>query len=99
MVNALHWVIVVVIICMSLMSVYFSYKSRRASNARERGIFGARLNICMGTSLVFVALFMMLAFSGSTVKVIICGLIIVIGLFNLFAGLRNNSIYSSMRGQ
>lgn|SRR6476620_10407258 len=98
MVNALHWIIVVLICLTSLMSVYFSYKARRASDMRQRGIFSARLNMCMGVMLVFVALFMMLAFTGSTVKVIISGLILVIGLFNLFAGIRNNSVYRSMRG-
>ena len=47
--------------------------------------------------LVLVAIFMMLAYSGSTVKVIIGALFIVLGLFNLFAGLRNHSVYSSMK--
>ncbi|NBD26087.1 YtpI family protein [Paenibacillus glycinis] len=98
MVNALHWVIVLVICLTSLMSVYFSFKARRASDTRLRGMLSARLNMSMGVMLVFIALFMMLAFTGSTVKVIISGLIIVIGLFNLFAGLRNNSVYRSMKG-
>ncbi|QHW30640.1 hypothetical protein GZH47_07080 [Paenibacillus rhizovicinus] len=98
MVNALHWAIVILICLTSLMSVNFSYKARRTSDTRQRGILSARLNMSMGVMLVFIALFMMLAFNGSTVKVIISGLIIVIGLFNLFAGIRNNSVYRSMKG-
>ncbi|QHT60118.1 hypothetical protein GXP70_09305 [Paenibacillus lycopersici] len=98
MVTALHWIIVTLICLTALCSVYFSYNARRTSDVRRRGMLSARLNMCMGVMLVFIALFMMLAFSGSTVKVIISALIIVIGLFNLFAGLRNNSIYRSMKG-
>ncbi|WP_219836004.1 YtpI family protein [Paenibacillus sp. R14(2021)] len=98
MVNALHWAIVIIICFTSLLSVYFSFQSRRTSDNRRRGILGARMNMSMGVMLIFIALFMMLAYTGSTVKVIIGALIIVIGLFNLFAGLRNHSIYRSMRG-
>ncbi|MFC4809281.1 YtpI family protein [Paenibacillus sp. GCM10023250] len=98
MVNALHWAIVLVICLTSVMSAVYSYRARRTSDARRRGMLAARTNMCMGAMLVFIALFMMLAFSGSTVKVIISALIIVIGLFNLFAGLRNNSVYRSMKG-
>ncbi|MBM7565411.1 YtpI family protein [Paenibacillus sacheonensis] len=96
--NALHWAIVVLICVTSLMSVNYSFKARRASDVRQRGILSARLNMSMGIMLVFIALFMMLAFSGSTIKVVISCLIIVIGLFNLFAGIRNNSVYRSMKG-
>ena len=93
----LHWILVILIIASSLFSVTFSFKSRRASDGRIRGINAARMNMSMGVMLVLVAIFMMLAYSGSTVKVIIGALFIVLGLFNLFAGLRNHSVYNSMK--
>ncbi|RAP75496.1 YtpI family protein [Paenibacillus montanisoli] len=96
--TALHWAIVIIVCGSSLLSVYFSYKARRSSDARLRGMNAARMNMSMGVMLIFIALFMMLAYSGSTIKVIIGALFIVLGVFNLFAGLRNNSIYRSMKG-
>ncbi|SDX19770.1 YtpI family protein [Paenibacillus sp. CF384] len=98
MVNALHWAIVIIICGTSLLSVYFSFQARRSTDTRVRGINAARMNMSMGVMLIFIALFMMLAFSGSTIKVIIGALFIVLGLFNLFAGLRNSSVYRSMKG-
>lgn len=98
MVSTLHWLIVIVIIGASLFSVFYSFKARRTTDMRQRGMYAARMNMCMGIMLVFIALFVMLAYNGSTIKVIIGALFIVLGLFNLFAGLRNNSIYRSMKG-
>ncbi|WP_274652254.1 YtpI family protein [Paenibacillus humicola] len=97
MVTALHWVLLILICLLSVGSVYFSFKSRRLSDARLRGLNAARMNICMGFMLVLIALFFMLAYSGSTLKVIVGALFIVLGLFNLFAGLRNHSVYRSMK--
>ncbi|QYR20403.1 YtpI family protein [Paenibacillus sp. sptzw28] len=94
---ALHWLLIIFICLTSVLSVVFSFKSRRAPDIRLKGMNAARLNMSMGTMLVLIALFMMLAYSGSTVKVIIGALFIVLGLFNLFAGLRNHSIYRAMK--
>lgn len=97
MIIVLHWILVILIIAASLLSVTFSFKSRRSTDSRMRGIHAARMNMSMGAMLVLIAVFMMLAYSGSTVKVIIGALFIVLGLFNLFAGLRNHSVYNSMK--
>ncbi|WP_308638679.1 YtpI family protein [Paenibacillus silvisoli] len=96
--TALHWLIVIIVCASSLLSAYFSYKARRSADTRVRGVNAARMNMSMGVMLIFIALFMMLAYSGSTIKVIIGALFIVLGLFNLFAGLRNSSVYRSMKG-
>jgi hypothetical protein len=97
MVTALHWLLVILICLSSLCSVYFSFKSRRSTDMRRRGLNAALMNVCMGVMLVLIAIFFMLAYSGSTLKVIIGALFIVIGLFNLFSGLRNHSVYRSMK--
>ncbi|MFC5647612.1 YtpI family protein [Paenibacillus solisilvae] len=97
MLIVLHWILVVLIVAASLVSVTFSFKSRRSSDGRMRGIYAARMNMSMGAMLILVAVFMMLAYSGSTVKVIIGALFIVLGLFNLFAGMRNHSVYTAMK--
>ncbi|RXZ84665.1 hypothetical protein EBB07_01200 [Paenibacillaceae bacterium] len=79
------------------LSVVFSLRSRRSKIPRTRGLNTARMNICMGIMLVLMALIQMVSFSGSTIRVIVGSLFLVLGLFNLFAGLRNHSTFRAMK--
>ncbi|WP_127585245.1 YtpI family protein [Paenibacillus koleovorans] len=78
-------------------SVYFSFKHRQQTNAKLRGLQAAKMNICMGIMLIAIALVQMLMFSGSTVRVIIGAVMMLIGLFNLFAGIRNHGYFDRMK--
>ncbi|MFD0716466.1 YtpI family protein [Paenibacillus sp. GCM10027626] len=89
----LNWLLVICVFASLFGSVIYSYKARRAKDTRLRGKHTAVMNIMMGLMLLLVALLFMLVYSGSTIKVIIGALFIVIGLFNLFAGLRNYNLY------
>jgi hypothetical protein len=96
MVNVLQWVFAALIIVTSVLSALNSYRSRRAADGRMRGLYASRMNISMGLMLVFIAIIQMFLFSGSTLRVIVGALFMVIGLFNLFAGMRNHSHYSRL---
>ncbi|MNP82201.1 hypothetical protein D3C76_1807660 [compost metagenome] len=48
----------------------------------------------MGFMLIVLALIQMFMFSGSTVRVVVGALFMVIGAFNIFAGIRNLGIIS-----
>lgn len=91
MVQVLLWVFAILIIATSVMSAVYSYRSRRTADAKLRGLYAARMNISMGLMLIFIALIQMFLFSGSTLRVVVSGLFMLLGLFNLFAGLRNHS--------
>ncbi|XEC96458.1 YtpI family protein [Paenibacillus tarimensis] len=93
----LQWLLIAGIIAMLLLTVFFSMKSRRSRDVKFRGLNAARMNICMGVMLVLLSLIQMVMFSGSSVRVIVGSLFLVLGLFNLFAGLRNHSIYGTMK--
>jgi len=54
------------------------------------------MNISMGLMLIFMAMVQMLLFTGSTIRVIVGAVFIVVGLFNLFAGIRNHNSYAKM---
>ncbi|THF73310.1 YtpI family protein [Cohnella fermenti] len=95
--SALQWVLGVLVIVSSVLSVFFSYRSRRSSDTILRGLYGARMNICLGLTLILLALIQMLLFSGSTLRVIIGAIFLVLGLFNLFAGMRNHSYFTKHR--
>ncbi|MBB6635916.1 YtpI family protein [Cohnella thailandensis] len=95
--SALQWILGALVILSSVLSVFFSYRSRRTANAVLRGLYGARMNICLGSTLILLALIQMLLFSGSTLRVIVGAVFLVLGLFNLFAGMRNHSHFTKHR--
>ncbi|GKU75788.1 YtpI family protein [Paenibacillus sp. L3-i20] len=94
----LQWVLFPGIVITLALSLLFSLKSRRSKEPRTRGINTARMNISMGFMLLFFASVQLFYSAESTLRIIIGAIFIVIGLFNLFAGFRNLSAYSS-RGQ
>ncbi|WP_276354168.1 YtpI family protein [Cohnella caldifontis] len=96
MVNAITWVLGALIVLSCIGSVVFSFRYRRSADGRLRGLYAARMNVCMGLMLVFIALIQMFLFSGSTLRVVIGAVFLLLGLFNLFAGLRNHSHFSRM---
>jgi uncharacterized membrane protein HdeD (DUF308 family) len=97
LVQTLQWALGLLIVLTSVLSAVFSFRARRSSDARLRGLYAARMNISMGLMLVFIALIQMILFTGSTLRVVIGALFMVIGLFNLFTGLRNHSHFSRTR--
>ncbi|WP_376775476.1 YtpI family protein [Cohnella nanjingensis] len=92
-----QWVLFLAILASLILSVVFSYRSRRNADQTLRGLYGARMNICMGLMLIFLAILQMFIYSGSTLRVIVGALFLVLGIFNLFAGLRNHSHFKRRR--
>ena len=94
MILVLQWALLALVAVLSALTVRYSFKSRRAGDPRLRGLYGARMNISMGSMVIGIACLYMLLFSGSTLKVIVGAVLILLGLFNIFAGLRNYAVYS-----
>ncbi|HEY8529185.1 MAG TPA: YtpI family protein [Paenibacillaceae bacterium] len=94
MILVLQWALLALVAVLSALTVRYSFKSRRAGDPRLRGLYGARMNISMGSMVIGIACLYMLLFSGSTLKVIVGAVLILLGLFNIFAGLRNHAVYS-----
>ncbi|OUM96140.1 MAG: hypothetical protein A9Z00_07335 [Thermobacillus sp. ZCTH02-B1] len=93
----LQWVLAIGVLATLGATVYYSLRYRRSADPKTRGILQARMNIVMGVMLILLALIQMLLFPGSTVRVIIGTVFLLLGLFNLFAGLRNHSVFRSMK--
>jgi hypothetical protein len=92
--QALQSILYAAVVATSVLSVYFSFRSRRADTVKKSAIYAARMNICMGIMLICIALIQILLFDSSTVRVIVGTVFLLLGLFNLFAGLRNHMFYS-----
>lgn len=97
MIQTLQWIFGLVVVVTSVLAVLFSFRSRRSRDPILRGLYGARMNMSIGTTLIFLALIQMVLFSGSTLRVIVGALFMVMGLFNLFAGMRNHSHFTKHR--
>lgn len=94
--NILHYGLYTAVILTLLFSMYYSVKRRRADSHKSSGLYSARMNICMGSMLVFIALIQILLFEETTVRIIVGSVFLLLGLFNVFAGIRNHTIYSRM---
>jgi hypothetical protein len=94
----LEWILILGIAVTSVLSVYYSFKSRRASQNRTKGLYSARMNISMGIMLLLIAIIQLFMYTASSVQVIVGCLFALLGLFNLFAGIRNHGLYGSMNG-
>lgn len=94
--EVLQWLSMAGITVSLILTVFYSYKSRRNADGRLRGLYAARMNICMGIMLLFIAL-IQIFYPGSTLRVIIGAIFMLLGLFNLFAGIRNHGYFSRMK--
>ncbi|MBA9087421.1 hypothetical protein FHR92_003906 [Fontibacillus solani] len=94
MVEGILYVLYAGLIISSIGSIFYSFKSRRALDPIVRGKSSAKMNIFMGFMLIILALIQMFMYSGSTVRVVVGALFMVLGAFNIFAGIRNLGLYA-----
>lgn len=99
MVDSILYVVYAGLIASSICSIVFSLKARRSVSTHKRGITQAKSNISMGFMLLFLAIIQMFMFSGSTIRVIVGAVFMVLGAFNIFAGIRNYGIFARQRAE
>lgn len=74
--------------------IYFSIQSKRTKNEKTRGLYIARTNMAMGLMLMSIGSVQLFLYGfESWIRVIIGFIFILLGLFNLFAGIRNHSFF------
>lgn len=79
-----------------IVSVSYSFRSRRAQEPKLRGLFTARMNIAMGLMLVVIAITQLFFFNDSNIRRVFGTICVLLGLFNLFAGIRNHNLFNRM---
>jgi hypothetical protein len=55
------------------------------------------MNISMGLMLISISVIQLFLFTGSSVRVVVGAVMLLLGLFNLFAGIRNYGIYNRIK--
>ncbi len=86
----------IAIVVMLVISVWFSLKYRREKDPVTRGLNAARMNIAMGIMLIIISITQLFFFTDSITRRIFGTVCLLLGLFNLFAGIRNNGHYSHL---
>lgn len=77
-----------------LSSIVFAVRSRSQQDPQKRGLLAARTNISMGIMLLSVATLQLIDFTMSWLRFFVLIMFALVGLFNLFAGLRSNRDFS-----
>ncbi|UUZ80580.1 YtpI family protein [Paenibacillus sp. P26] len=55
MLQTVQYTLGALIVITLLISVYYSYRYRRESDPKRRGLYASRMNIAMGVMLIFIA--------------------------------------------
>jgi len=76
------------------LSVFYALRYRRQSDPIKRGLLAARMNICMGLMLILFSISQLFFFTDTAVRRIIGTIFMLVGLFNLYSGLRNHAAFS-----
>lgn len=93
----LHGALLVIFACSLFGSVLFSVRYRRQLSRKARGLDAAKMNMCMGAMLTSVSIIQLFLFTGSTVRFVVGTVMLLLGLFNLFAGIRNYGLYNRLK--
>ncbi|GAB2723018.1 YtpI family protein [Paenibacillus thermoaerophilus] len=81
------------LLAITCVSVYFSIRTRRLKGRKARGLSAAKTNISMGIMLIFAAVTLLFLFVDTGTRRTVATVFLIIGVFNLYAGLRSYSAY------
>lgn len=96
-IDVLKYALIAIFALAMVCSALNSIRSRRTTDPIAIGLYRSWTNIWMGSMLVILSLILMFVFTGSTLSVVVEALFLIMGAYNLFAGLRNRSYYARMQ--
>jgi ABC-type spermidine/putrescine transport system permease subunit II len=97
--STIQVVLFLLIVFTVALSVGLSIRMRREKEPGKRGLYSASLNMSMGIMLICIAISQLFFFNDSNVRRVFGTVCLLLGLFNLFAGIRNYGAYSRMLGK
>ena len=96
MILTIQLVLFLFTVLMLVASLFYSIRYRREQEARQRGLYAAKMNICMGILLVTIAVMQLFFFTDSNTRRVFGTICLLLGLFNFFAGVRNYGAFQRM---
>ncbi len=89
----MSWLVFTLLIVQLLLTVYFSFRARRAKDMTVRMIHFARMNIMIGVTFLTLSLAQLFLSPYSWWRVAFAIVVMLIGLYNLYVGIRNHGFY------
>ncbi|GAS80710.1 YtpI family protein [Paenibacillus amylolyticus] len=96
-IDVLKYALIAIFAVVMVFAALNSIRSRRTSDAASAGLYRSWTNIWMGSMLIVLALILMFVFTGSTLSVVVEALFLIMGAYNVFAGIRNRSYYARLQ--
>ncbi|WP_339223681.1 YtpI family protein [Paenibacillus sp. FSL H8-0332] len=99
MIMFIKYLLFALLVIFMVCAAAYSISSRRSTDPLVQGTKRSIMNMLLGGMLVTLSLMSMFMFRGSTLNVVIETAFLLLGLFNVFSGLRSYSYYSRMRSR
>ncbi|AIQ28703.1 hypothetical protein P40081_11340 [Paenibacillus sp. FSL P4-0081] len=97
MIMLIKYLLFVLLVVFMISAAMYSFSSRRAADPLIKGLKRSIMNVLLGAMLVTLSLMSMFIFRGSTLNVVIEAAFLLLGIFNIFSGLRSHGYYSRLR--
>jgi ABC-type transport system involved in multi-copper enzyme maturation permease subunit len=94
--SVMNIVIYFVMVIQLAFTVYFSFRARRNNDPIVRGLYFAKMNITIGLLFLTLAIVQLFTAPFKNLLVGFAIFVLLIGLYNLFVGLRNHSTFSRL---
>jgi hypothetical protein len=94
--QTIQTILFALIVVTLVLSVYYSFRSRKHIDPKQRGIYGSRMNIMMGLMLIIIAITQLFFFADSNIRRVFGTICFLLGVFNLFSGIRNHSHFNRL---
>ncbi|NUU63884.1 YtpI family protein [Paenibacillus agri] len=97
MIMFVKYTLFILLVAFVIGAAYYSFASRRSTDPVDRGLKKSFMNMLLGAMLLTLAMMSMFLYRGSTVGIIVEAAFLIIGIFNLFSGLRSFGHYSRLK--
>ncbi|TCW40845.1 YtpI family protein [Laceyella sacchari] len=88
-------IILVSVICVTVFGTFFNSMLARRTDGLPKRIYQARMNMFMGLMFLAIGSLQFLMPSDSVLRLFFIGLILAVGLFNLYYGFKHHRFYSN----
>lgn len=99
MIMFIKYLLFILLVIFVIGAAVYSVSSRRATDPLHKRLKRSVMNIMLGAMLITLSLMSMFLFRGSTINIIVESIFLVIGVFNIFSGIRSYSYYNRNQRQ
>ncbi|NBI28273.1 YtpI family protein [Chengkuizengella marina] len=88
--NFLNYLPYIIVLVSAWLSFYFSMKARRTKDAKQQGLMRSRMNMSIGVTLLTISCIQLFLFEFTWPRIIVGIVFLLLGLANIYGGIRNH---------